>query len=110
MTYGFSAITVDPCVLEASFQKLYRDVLSPLRVNRNITRFFRMAPKRVMDLGMPNPGIKMLSHKLHLLQLEWNQPTSAGNMLRQSLEVFQMETGFSKNVLEIFCLLRRLVS
>ena len=101
LTYGFSAITIDPSTLEASFQKLYREVLSPLRVNKNITRFFRMAPKRVMGLGMPNPCIKMLSHKLHLLQSEWNQPTSAGNMLRQSLEIFQMETGFSSNVLEM---------
>jgi hypothetical protein len=94
-------ITVDPAELEKQFQALYRDVLSPLRVNKNIMRFYRMAPKRVMGLGMPNPCIRMLSHKLHLLQSEWNQPTSAGQMLRQSLEVFQMETGFSRNILEL---------
>jgi hypothetical protein len=62
--------------------------------------FYRMAPKRVMGLGMPNPCIKMLAYKLHLLQTEWNQPTAAGQMLRQSLEVFQMETGFASNILE----------
>jgi hypothetical protein len=100
VTYGFAAITVDPNILEKSFQKLYREVLSPLKVNKNITRFYRMAPKRVMGLGMPNPCIKMLSHKLHLLQCEWNQPTAAGQMLQQSLEVFQMETGFTSNILE----------
>jgi hypothetical protein len=54
----------------------------------------------MMGLGMPNPCIKMLSYKLHLLQNEWNQATAAGQMLRQSLEVFQMETGFSSNILE----------
>eukprot|EP00956_Cyclotella_meneghiniana_P034366 scaffold104037_cov45-Cyclotella_meneghiniana.AAC.3 len=100
VTYGFAAITIDPDALEHAFQKLYRDVLSPLRVNENITKFYRMAPKRVMGLGMPNPGIKMLAYKLHLLQTEWNQPTSAGHMLRQSLEVFQMETGLSTNIIE----------
>eukprot|EP00956_Cyclotella_meneghiniana_P031352 scaffold82095_cov91-Cyclotella_meneghiniana.AAC.1 len=100
VTYGFAAINIDPDALEHSFQKLYRDVLSPLRVNENITKFYRMAPKRVMGLGMPNPGIKMLAYKLHLLQTEWNQPTSAGHMLRQSLEVFQMETGLSTNIIE----------
>jgi hypothetical protein len=101
LTYGFSAIVVDPSLLERSFQRLYREVLSPLKVNRNITLFYRMAPKRVMGLGLPHPCIKMLAHKLQLLQTEWNQPTSAGNMLRQSLEVFQMETGFSSNVLQM---------
>lgn len=101
MTYGFAAITIPPDELEKSFQALYREVLSPLRVNKNITLFYRMAPKRVMGLGMPNPCIRMLAHKLHLLQSEWNQPTTAGQMLRQSLEVFQMETGFSENVLEM---------
>jgi hypothetical protein len=35
-----------------------------------------------------------------MIQTEWNQPTAAGNMLRQSLEVFQMETGFALNILE----------
>ena len=54
-----------------------------------------------MGLGLPNPGIKMLSHKLQLLQSEWKQPTLARYMLCQSLEVFQMETGFSTNVLEM---------
>jgi hypothetical protein len=100
VTYGFAAITIDPDLLEKSFQKLYREVLSPLKVNKNITRFYRMAPRRVVGLGMPNPCIKMLAQKLHLLQTEWNQPTAAGNMLRQSLEVFHTETGFGSNVLE----------
>jgi hypothetical protein len=70
MTYGFAAITIDPSELEMKFQALYRDVLSPLCVNKNIMRFYRMAPKRVIGLGMPNPCIRMLSHKLHLLQTE----------------------------------------
>ena len=100
VTYGFAAIAVDPDVLESSFQKLYRDVLSPLRVNEKITKFYLMAPKRVMGLGMPNPCIKMLAYKLHLLQTEWNQSTASGQMLRQSLDIFQMETGLSTNVIE----------
>eukprot|EP00956_Cyclotella_meneghiniana_P032412 scaffold89146_cov64-Cyclotella_meneghiniana.AAC.3 len=61
VTYGFAAITIDPTELEKQFQALYREVLSPLRVNKNIMRFYRMAPKRVMGLGMPNPCICMLS-------------------------------------------------
>jgi hypothetical protein len=101
MTYGFASITFDPLELEKQFQALYWDILSPLRVNKNIMCFYRMAPKRVMGLGMPNPCICMLLHKLHLLQTEWNQPTSAGKMLRQSLKVFQIETGFSRNILEL---------
>ena len=36
VTYGFAAITVDPAELEKQFQSLYRDVLSPLCVNKNI--------------------------------------------------------------------------
>lgn len=61
VTYGFAVITVNPDKLECSFHHLYRDVLSPLRVNKNITRFYCMVPKQVMGLGMPNPCIKMLS-------------------------------------------------
>jgi hypothetical protein len=91
---------VDPDYLERAFGKLYREILSPLKVNKNIMLFYPMAPKRVMGLGMPNPCIKMLAYKLHLLQTEWNQPTAAGQMLRQSLEVFQMETAFASNILE----------
>ena len=99
-TYGFAAITPDPDFLEESFQRLYRDVLSPLRVNMNIKKFYRMAPKRVQGLGMPNPGIVMLGQKLHLLQSEWGQQTATGQMLRQSLEVFQMECGLSGNIFD----------
>jgi hypothetical protein len=36
LTYGFASITPDLDKLEASFQRLYRNVLSPLRVNMNI--------------------------------------------------------------------------
>lgn len=100
VTYGFAAITPPPELLETSFQKLYRNLLSPLRVNKNITTFYRMAPKRMMGLGMPNPCIRMLAYKLHLLQSEWGQNTATGQMLRQSLEVFQMESGLSTNILE----------
>jgi hypothetical protein len=97
LTYGFASITPDLQLLEDSFQRLYRNVLSPLRVNMNIRKFYRMAPKRVQGLGMPNPGI-MLSQKLHLLQTQWDQPTATGQMLRHLLEVFQMEVGLSTNI------------
>ena len=60
-----------------------------------------MAPKRFQGLGMPNPGIVMLSQKIHLLQSQMDQPTATGNMLKQSLEVFQMEVDLSTNVLEL---------
>ena len=90
LTYGFSAITPDPDALEKAFVDVYRKVLSPLKVNMNIKSFYRLAPKRVQGLGMPNPGITMLGYKLHLLRNEWDQPTATGNMLRQAFEAFQM--------------------
>lgn len=99
LTYGFSAICPKLDLLEDSFQALYRNVLSPLRVNMNIKTFYRMAPKRYQGLGMPNPGIVMLSQKLHLLQSQLDQPTATGMLLKQSLEVFQMEVGLSTNIL-----------
>jgi hypothetical protein len=68
LTYGFAAICPKLDLLEDSFQALYRNVLSPLHLNMNIKTFYRMAPKRYQGLGMPNPGIVMLSQKLHLLQ------------------------------------------
>lgn len=98
LTYGFAAITPDLDTLEKSFQDLYYDVLSPLRVNQNITKYFRMAPKRFQGLGMPNPGIVMLSQKLHLLQTQWDQPTTTGRLLHQALETFQMEMGLSTDI------------
>jgi hypothetical protein len=58
-----------------------------------------MAPKRYQGLGMPNPGIVMLSQKLHLLQSQLDQPTATGMLLKQSLEVFQMKVGLSTNIL-----------
>lgn len=36
LTYGFAAITPDPGLLEKQFVELYRNVLSPLKVNINI--------------------------------------------------------------------------
>jgi hypothetical protein len=70
MTYGFALICPDLDRLEAEFQALYRNVLSPLCVNMNIMTFYRMAPTRFQGLGMPNPGIIMLLQKLHLLQCQ----------------------------------------
>jgi hypothetical protein len=99
MTYGFAAICPDLDMLEAEFQSLYRNVLSPLRVNMNIKPFYCMAPKQFQGLGMPNPGIVMLSQKLHLLQCQLDQPTATGMLLKQALEVFQMEVGLSTNIL-----------
>ena len=98
LTYGFAAITPDLEYLEKAFVDLYRNVLSPLKVNMNIKSFYRLAPKRVQGLGMPNPGISMLSHKLQLLRNEWDQATATGRMLRQSYEIFQMEVGLSSNI------------
>ena len=99
LTYGFSAIAPDPDLLEKSFQDLYYKILPPLRVNCKIAKFFRMAPRRYFGLAMPNPGIVMLSHKLQLLHTQWDMPTTTGQMLRQSFEVFQMEVGLSSNIL-----------
>jgi hypothetical protein len=45
LTYGFASICPDLDRFEAEFQALYRNVLSPLRVNMNIMTFYRMAPK-----------------------------------------------------------------
>jgi hypothetical protein len=87
LTYGFAAICPKLDLLEDSFQALYRNVLSPLRVNMNIKTFYQMALKRYQGLGMPNPGIVMLSQKLHLLQSQLDQPTATGMLLKQSLEV-----------------------
>eukprot|EP00956_Cyclotella_meneghiniana_P044630 scaffold327138_cov103-Cyclotella_meneghiniana.AAC.1 len=46
LTYGFAAITPDLDYLEKAFVELYRNVLSPLKVNMNIKSFYRLAPKR----------------------------------------------------------------
>jgi hypothetical protein len=99
LTYGFAAICPNLDLLEESFQSLYRNVLSPLRVNMNIKTFHPIASKRYQGLGMPNPGIVILSQKLHLLQSQLNQPTATGMLLKQSLEVFQMEVSLSTNIL-----------
>jgi hypothetical protein len=48
---------------------------------------------------MPYPGIVMLSQKLYLLQSQLDQPTATGMLLKQALEVFQMEVGLSTNIL-----------
>jgi hypothetical protein len=42
---GFASITPNLAMLEESFQRLYRNVLSPLRVNMNIRKFYRMCLK-----------------------------------------------------------------
>ena len=100
MTYGFAAIIPNIDALDKAFQELFLNVLSPLKVNKNISKFYCGAPKRFQGLGMPNPLITMLSQKLHLLQTQFNQSTATGRMLQQSLEVFQMEVGISSNILE----------
>lgn len=60
-----------------------------------------MAPHRMMGIGMPNPCIRMLAYKLHLLQSEWGQSSSTSNMLRQSLEIIQMEVGLGCNIFSL---------
>ena len=101
LNYGFSAVVADPDDLEHTFSVIYRDALSCLGVNKNIMLYYRLAPKRFMGLEMPHPTIDMLSQKLQLLRSEWDQLTPTGNMLRQSLEVFQMELGMSGNVFDL---------
>lgn len=95
LTYGFAAITPNINALNKAFQDLFCNVLSLLKVNKNICTFYRVAPKRYQGLGMPNPLITMLmlSQKLHLLQTQFNQPTATGRMLQQSLEVFRWRSG-----------------
>jgi hypothetical protein len=45
LTYGFASICPKLDLLEESFQSLYRNVLSPLQVNKTIKTFYYMAPK-----------------------------------------------------------------
>jgi len=98
LIYGAAAVTHDPQALEDAYQSIWYKLLPLLRVNRNITKEYRMLPLRFQGLALPNPNIESLSRKIHILQTNWDTGSTIGKMLHQAYQVFQVEVGLGGNI------------
>jgi len=98
---GAAAVTHAPQALKEAYQSIWYKLLPLLRVNRNITKEYRMLPLRFQELALPNPNIEFLSHKIHLLQTNWDTGSTIGKMLHQAYQVFQVEVGLGGNIFAI---------
>jgi hypothetical protein len=98
LIYGAAAVTHAPQALEDAYQSIWYKLLPSLRVNRNITKEYRMLPLRFQGLALPNPNIESLSRKIHLLQTNWDTGSTIGKMLHQAYQVFQVEVGLGGNI------------
>jgi len=83
---------------EDAYQSIWYKLLPLLRVNRNITKEYRMLPLRFQGLALPNPNIESLSRKIHILQTNWDTGSTIGKMLHQAYQVFQVEVGLGGNI------------
>ncbi len=88
LIYGAAVVTHSPQALEDAYQSIWYKLLPLLRVNRNITKEYRMLPLRYQGLALLNPNIKSLSRKIHLLQVNWDTGSTIGKMLHQAYQVF----------------------
>jgi hypothetical protein len=98
LIYGASAATHSPQKLEDAFESIWYKLLPSLRVNRNITKEYRMLMLWFQGLALPNPNIDALSKKIHLLQAHWDTGSTLGWMLHQAYQVFQVEVGLGRNI------------
>lgn len=98
MSYGSVAMTHDPDKVEAVYQSVYYQVLSPARVNQHTRKEFRMLSRRHQGLAMPNPNTDRLGDKIQLLHAHWGSDSATGNMLKQAYEVFQVESGLGGDI------------
>jgi hypothetical protein len=93
-----AAVTYSPQKLEDIIQSIWYKLLPYACVNRNITKEYRMLPRRFQGLAVPNPNIDALSKKIHLLQSHWDTGSISGWMLHQAYQVFQVEVRLGGNI------------
>ncbi len=98
LIYGAATVTHSPQKLEDAFESIWYKLSPSLRVNRNITKEYRMLPLRFQGLALLNPNIDALSKKIHLLQLHWDTGSMLQRMLHQAYQVFQVKVGLGGNI------------
>ena len=98
MSYGLVAVSHPPHLLEKAVQSVWYKCLPFLRVNRCITKEWRMLPFRFQGLSLPHVNIELLGRKIHLLQRHWGSHGVTGRFLRHAFEAFQVETGLGGNI------------
>ena len=92
------SLTHSPHQLEKVYQSIWYKLLPSLRINRNITKEYRMLSLWYQGLALPNPNIDGLSKKIHLLQVHWDTGSTSGRMLHQAYQLFQVEVGVGGNI------------
>jgi hypothetical protein len=89
LIYGAAAVTHAPQALEDACQSIWYKLLPSLRVNRNITKEYRMLPLRFQGLALPNPNIESLSRKIHLLQTNWTRAVRSVKCYTRHIKFFK---------------------
>ena len=79
--YGLVPLMAGPDVVETEFMGWYYSCLSPLGVNRNIAKGWRMLPEEYFGLGMPNMSLRKLSDSIQFLQRKWGGQDAVGKAL-----------------------------
>lgn len=99
MSWGLLAVTMSPQKLEDAIMSVYFKILPSLRVNRHITKGWRMTPARFQGLGMPNFVVWSFASKVYFLQCFWGfRDHAVGEMLHHAYEAFLMEVGLGGNI------------
>ncbi len=99
LIYGSVAITHDPNRLEKTFQSVWYNLLSSLKVNRCITREFRTFPPPLSVDCITKPQYCALSSKILLVHKYWNKDSIIRNMLTAAYHVFQTKVEIRGNIL-----------
>ena len=71
-----------------TFQSIGYKLLTSIKVNRHITKGFRMLPTIFQGLALPNPNIDALSRKIHLIQNKWGLDNVRGKLFESCLSSF----------------------
>ncbi len=101
LSYGFLALTHPPSKVDHVFQSIWYKFLPVLKVNRCLSKEWRILPLRFQGLALPNPNIDILCSKMHTIQTHWSSNTVVGKFLRHAYEAFQTEVGLGDNILSV---------
>ena len=93
MSWGIAAVVFPPEKLEEIMQSLYYHLLPFLRVNRCITKEWRMLSAQFYGLSLPNFVVVAFAKKVFYVQCHWGATDAPGYMLQWAYENFVLKDG-----------------
>ena len=81
-------------------QPLYRTLLPKIKVNRNFPIVITLVSVALGELGLPSLEVEQVLEVIDLMISLYNSPTPAKFLLRDSLELLQLESGLVQHILK----------